>query len=374
MPCLKIQFYVISILLVSMAPAAELQPVRVAADGHGFVFSDSGRPFRVWGVNYDHDASGRLIEDYWQEEWSTVEADFAEIKALGANVVRVHLQFARFMNAPSEPNAVALRQLAKLLALAERTGLYLDLTGLGCYHKADVPPWYDKLAEHERWQAQAAFWQAVAQTCAGSPAVFCYDLMNEPIVPGEGKRDDWLGPAFAGKHFVQFITLELAGRPRWDVARQWTETLVAAIRQHDASHLITVGMVDWSLDGPGLTSGFVPQRVADQLDFIAVHLYPERGKLPAACATLAGFQIGKPIVVEETFPLKCSPQELAALIRECNDVAGWISFYWGQSAAECRESESIAGAITADWLETFTVLAATQNEQPTADKTTGEHR
>ena len=28
-----------------------------------------------------------------------------------------------------------------------RHGLYLDLTGLGCYHKKDVPAWYDKLAE-----------------------------------------------------------------------------------------------------------------------------------------------------------------------------------------------------------------------------------
>ncbi len=205
--------------------AGELERVRLADDGRGFVLATSGRPFAVWGVNYDHDRDGRLIEDYWQDEWATIEQDFAEIKALGANVVRVHLQLGRFMAAADRPNEAALRQLTRLLALAEKTELYLDLTGLGCYHKQDVPAWYDGLSEQERWAVQARFWEAVAATCANSPALFCYDLMNEPVVPGGPPRDDWLGPAFAGKHFVQFITLELGDRcartlpgvgwPRW---------------------------------------------------------------------------------------------------------------------------------------------------------------
>ena len=48
------------------------------------------------------------------------------------------------------------------MKLAEATGLYLDITGLGCYHKKDVPEWYDKLDESDRWAAQAKFWEAVA--------------------------------------------------------------------------------------------------------------------------------------------------------------------------------------------------------------------
>ena len=50
-----------------------------------------------------------------------------------------------------------------------RTRLYLDLTGLGCYHKKDVPAWYDKLAEKDRWDGQARFWEAVAGRCAEQP-------------------------------------------------------------------------------------------------------------------------------------------------------------------------------------------------------------
>src|SRR4051812_43644867 len=167
--------------------SAEMPRVRVSADKTGFVLDPGGKPFVPWGFNYDHDPKGRLIEDYWDDEWATVERDFRQMKQLGANVVRVHLQFGKFMTAADKPNSRALDRLGKLLALAEETALYLDLTGLGCYHKADVPAWYDTLRESERWDAQAAFWTAVAGRCKASPAVFCYDLMNEPVVPG-GKQ------------------------------------------------------------------------------------------------------------------------------------------------------------------------------------------
>ena len=192
-----------TLIATSIASSADLPSIRVAADKQGFVTA-LGKRFVPWGVNYDHDDRGRLLEDYWQQEWPLVEQHFAEIKQLKANVVRIHLQFGKFMESPTKPNREAHLQLARLLALAERTGLYLDLTGLGCYHKQDVPAWYDDLTEQQRWDAQSVFWQSIAETCRTSPAIFCYDLMNEPVVPG-GKRNprDWLGPAFGGKHFVE---------------------------------------------------------------------------------------------------------------------------------------------------------------------------
>ncbi len=144
---------------------------------------------------------------------ASVEADFAEIKALGANVVRVHLQVAKFMSSPTEANAEALKKLGELTQLAERCGLYLDITGLGCYHKADVPPWYDALDEAARWDVQAVFWRAVAETCRLSPAVFSFDLMNEPILPAAKAESEWLTGELAGKHFVQRITLDLKAAP-----------------------------------------------------------------------------------------------------------------------------------------------------------------
>ena len=90
--------------------------VQVAKDKKGFVLEPSGKPFIPWGFNYDHDAEGRLIEDYWDEEWAKVEAHFGQMKKLGANVVRIHLQVGKFMDAPDKPNEKALDRLAKLLA------------------------------------------------------------------------------------------------------------------------------------------------------------------------------------------------------------------------------------------------------------------
>ncbi|HEX7377800.1 MAG TPA: cellulase family glycosylhydrolase [Pirellulales bacterium] len=329
--------------------------VVISKDSKGFSLDPSGKTFAPWGFNYDRDDAGRLIEDYWYEEWPTVETHFNQMKQLGATVVRVHLQLGKFMDDPRTPNPRALDQLEKLLRLAEKERLYLDLTGLGCYHKQDVPAWYDKLAEKDRWDAQAWFWRAVAQRCAASPAVFCYDLMNEPLVPG-GKRADgeWLGPPFAGKHFVQFITLDQHARPRPEIARQWVHRLTTAIREKDKRHLITVGLVDWSLDRPGLSSGFVPGEIAADLDFVAVHLYPKSGKLSEALDTLAGFAVGKPVVIEETFPLSCSAKELEEFIEASKrHAAGWIGFYWGKMPDELRQSSRLPDTLTLEWLELF---------------------
>jgi cellulase (glycosyl hydrolase family 5) len=344
-------------LLLRAAPVQAADPpwVKVAPDQRGFVLND-GKSFSPLGFNYDHDEKGRLLEDYWDAEWPKVEKAFRDMHDLGANVVRIHLQFGKFMQTRDTPNAAALERLAKLLRLAETNKLYLDLTGLGCYHKKDVPDWYDALSETERWDAQANFWAAIAKQCAGSPAVFCYDLMNEPVVPG-GKRKpgDWLGPPFGDKHFVQVITLDQAGRPRPEIARAWIRHLSKSIRKHDRGHLITVGLVDWSLDRPGLTSGFVPAQIAAELDFLCVHIYPERGKVDEALKTLAGFAAaGKPVVIEETFPLKCGITEFgkfAAASRK--DSAGLIGFFWGQTPDDLRKSGTIAAAITREWLEWF---------------------
>ena len=129
--------------------------IRVSDDGTHFVRGPAAERFVVWGVNYDRDRDGRLLEDYWENKWQTVVSDFREIKELGANTVRVHLQLGKFMEAADRPNAANLARLADLVRLAEQTGLYLDITGLGCYHKRDVPPWYDVLEEADAGKFKA---------------------------------------------------------------------------------------------------------------------------------------------------------------------------------------------------------------------------
>lgn len=131
-------------------PSGGMEWVGVSSDGKSFLLLESKKPFVPWGFNYDHDESGRLLEDYWQAEWEKVVRDFRRMKQMGANVVRIHLQTGKFMRSAEQADQAALRQLARLVALAEETRLYLDLTGLGCYHKKDVPAWYDQMDEAQR--------------------------------------------------------------------------------------------------------------------------------------------------------------------------------------------------------------------------------
>jgi hypothetical protein len=185
--------------------------------------------------------------------------------------------------------------------------------------------------------------------------------MNEPVVPGGRRKEgDWLGPAFGDKHFVQVITLDQADRPRPEIAKLWIEQLVAAIREVDQRHLVTVGLVDWSLDKPGLTSGFVPSKVADKLDFLCIHLYPEKDKVEEALEKLAGFAaVGKPVVIEEMFPLKIAPDELDKFVdRSKKHARGWISFYWGQTPKDLEGTKNFGEAFQRQWLLLFQERAA----------------
>jgi len=73
-----------------------------------------------------------------------------------------------------------------------------------------------------------------------------------------------------------------------------------------------------------------------------------------ALKTLAGFSVGKPVVIEETFPLACSPKELEQFIEASKrHAAGWIGFYWGKPPEELRRSTTIPDALMLGWLELF---------------------
>lgn len=338
-----------------------MERIVVAPDSHGFITRVSRQSFRPWGMNYGN--GGRLMEDFWDKEWGTFAGDFRELKALGANLVRVHLQFGKFMRAPNEPNAGALRQLRRLLRLAEQTGLYLDVTGLACYRPADVPAWYDAMEEPARWQAQAQFWEVVAEVCAASPAVFCYDLLNEPISPG-GKREPGKWPSgslLGGYDFLQYIALDPAGRKREDIALAWIQRMTTAIRKHDKAALITVGLLPWSRQWKHL-SGFLPAKVGSELDFISVHIYPDTTKPGEAMECLRQFAVGKPVVIEETFPLSCDAAELEEFLRASREIGcGWVGHYDGNTPGELDAREqarklTVAQSVYREWLRMFVRL------------------
>ena len=73
-----------------------------------------------------------------------------------------------------------------------------------------------------------------------------------------------------------------------------------------------------------------------------------------AMETLSGFAVGKPVVIEEMFPLNCSFPEFERFIDESRKTAsGWIGFYWGKTPEEYRRTNTIQDAFMLSWLEFF---------------------
>jgi len=348
-------------LLILLSPGCAIAPPRPAAErivvapgGKGFVLQGSGRAWVPWGVNYDHDRSSRLLEEYWDLEWDKVVEDFREIQELGCTVVRIHLQFGRFMKAPDRPDVENLGRLRRLLELAEERNLYLDLTGLGCYRKQDVPLWYLNAPEKDRWAMMGRFWEAVAETCAPSPMVFCYTLMNEPVSPPQA-ADDLLGGDLGGLHYVERLTRDPAGRSRPEITRQWMNAVVPGIRKRDPGRLVTVGQFYLFEVPAGLTLGPDPRETAAPLDFLCVHCYPKDDGVDRMLDLIKLMTAaGKPVVIQEMFPLSCGmPAFRTFLDRSRGLVSGWESFYWGKTIEECKASKDMNDALLAAWLEFF---------------------
>jgi hypothetical protein len=342
-------------LLAGCMPAKRpeiTERVGVAPDGKGFELA-SGKRFTAWGFNYDHDGENRLIEEYWESDWPKVERDFREMRRMGANIARIHLQLPRFLRSPKEPDERTLARLDQLLALAEEVGVYLDLTGAASYRKEESPPWYAEASEAERWAIQARFWEVVAARCAKSPAVFAYNLMNEPLIPGEAAKE-WLTGQLGPFSFCEHLTKNRGTRSRADVAKAWLDMLVPAVRKSDPGRMVTVGSF-FVFDAPsGFTLAMTPKELAERVDYLSVHLYPREAKIDDQLKLLEAAQVGKPVVIEEMYPLHCSLEGFKRFLEASKQHAsGWIGFYWGEPIDELRRKNTIKDAITAGWLEFF---------------------
>src|SRR5262245_62139375 len=101
--------------------AVDLGTVKIAPDGKGFVLSPSGARYVPWGHNYASvDILARLAKDPQR-----VEREFAEMKAAGTTVARIHPELPRLVTGPNQADPEALGQLKQLLQIAEKSGIHL---------------------------------------------------------------------------------------------------------------------------------------------------------------------------------------------------------------------------------------------------------
>lgn len=333
------------VILTGEAGGAEMARVKIAPDKKGFILVPSGGRYVPWGHNY---ASVDIMERLARDP-ARVEREFTEMKAVGTTVARIHPEMPYILTGPNKSDPQALDQLRSLLRIADQSGIHLKITGLACYKIKDRAAWYDSMDEQDRWKTQAFFWETIARTCAESPAVFAYDLVNEPAAAGK-PADGWYTGRMGDVEFCQRLSLDPGKRNGDDIFREWTKRMVASIRKHDQTHLITMGMLPF----PGAYKAS-----AEQLDFVSPHLYPKRGKVDDEIKLLKQFDWGKPIVIGETFPLNCGADDERDFLLKSRDFAhGWIGHWPDESPAALAELKktgkaTIHNAIWLSWVDLF---------------------
>jgi endo-1,4-beta-mannosidase len=284
-----------------------LPKIRLTADGQSFVAGDGGR-YVPFGVNYYRPGTGWAPQVWKQFDPVATRRDFARMKELNLNCVRVFLTFGSFYNEPGKLDPNGLAKLDQFLDLAEAAGIYVHPTGPD--HWEGLPEWArgDRIADDHVLEALESFWKQLAARYRGRSAVFAYDLLNEPEVRWDSPslRKKWRAwvtrryatPAEAAAAWRQSVESvpfnappipgrdDAPGNPllldyqrfREEIADEWTRRQAQAIKSVDPDALVTVGLIQWSvpvlLAAPWQYSGFRPDRQAQHLDFLEIHFYP----------------------------------------------------------------------------------------------------
>lgn len=383
--------FLLGVIVLSSPPAAQIagakdEFVRVSPDGRGFVVG--GRPWYPFGCNY-YDPHVGWAPKMWREfDPAKVEEHFRVMQGLGVNVVRVFVAAQSFFPNPPNLEADALKKFDALLAVARRHGIRVHPTGPDAWEGR--PPWCqeDIYANAKALEAQVAFWKAFAARYKENPIIFAYDLRNEPHIQWKGREmevgwRDWLRERYGtveelrkawGAEAKNVQGFESVAIPedkaasnsialldfqwfRESLADRWVKLQVEAIRSADPNHLVTVGLIQWSvpvvLGRPSQYAAFRPSRIAPMLDFLSIHFYPLWGDplasdedfnrnlayLELALRYTHAGDLRKPLFVGEFGWYGGGRTDDRAAVRSAEDQARW-----------CRSAVMQGRGIAAGWL------------------------
>jgi hypothetical protein len=311
---------------------------------------ENGDAFFPWGFNYTNPALVDLVEDYWmmEEAWTIIKKDFKEMKAYGANTVRIHLQYVKFMENTTTPDTVSFKRLERLVQISQDEGMYLIVTGLAAYRLSDAQPWYDELDDYYRWETQKLFWQTTAATLKDYSCVFAYDLINEPVVASgchpDSSNCSWYpeGGQFGGYQFIQNISINPANT-YWETIAFWTNQMTDAIRIEDDITMVTLGLLPL---GP-------INSIASHFDILSTHIYPNTNDLMASINYVINNQSDKPFLIEEFYNLSCSAPELVIFLDQVDGYYhGLIGHYMGKTIEE-YDTTILIDFVHKEFLEFF---------------------
>ena len=192
--------FILAVAVILWYPASshatkhqQMELIKVAPDGQGFAELDSGRPYIPFGTNY-YDPNTGWAPKLWRKfDAGRVREHFRIMSGLGINCARVFLTAGSFQPTTEKIEEQALLKLDKLVEIATDDGIRLILTGPD--HWEGVPDYWrpDRFAGKEALQALERFWTVVARRYCGEPAIFAWDLLNEPHIPWFNEQ--WLPKA-----------------------------------------------------------------------------------------------------------------------------------------------------------------------------------
>ncbi len=185
----------------------------------------------------------RLLDYFLAEE------DIAFMKACGATVVRLSVNYRHFErdDRPFEYLAAGFERLERAVQWCAKHGLYaiLDLHAVQGWQNND---WHCDNANRLSlfWQMPifqdrfVALWEEFARRFKGNPAIAAYNAMNEPLTDAcTGRFDD-------------------NRQPRWALLNAVYRRVVEAIRTIDAAHIIMLEGDAFSHLFAGLDAPFAP--------------------------------------------------------------------------------------------------------------------
>lgn len=315
-------------LLSGMARAGEVPFVELdPSNPLNFREQGARRPIVMVGVNYfDHETG--WAPKLWQKfDEGRVQQQLRMLKEQGFNSIRVFLTYESFHREAGKIDPEGEAKFRKLLAMCRELGIYVMPSGPD--HWEGTPDWRkkgDRFADETLLKADEAWWTAFAERFKDEPALWAYDLYNEPMIGWDSpamkaRWNEWLNREYGSVERIAAAwkrpanevgtTGDIAVPPpqaalndgrlydyqrfREFIADEWTRRMAEAIRSADKRHLITVGNIQWAapimIGEVKHYAGFNPRSNARYVDFTTIHFYPI--DQPRPCDSPEGLMVNR---------------------------------------------------------------------------------
>jgi len=367
--------------------------IQINNEKTGFIDSVSDKPYIPVGVNYYDHETGWAPQIWKQFDENRVRRQFYKMKEYGINAARFFIASTAFLPEKNRIDEIAIEKFDKYIAIAKETDIRIIPTGPD--HWEGVPDYCkpDMYCNPDALEAIKTYWEYMAVRYKNEPAIFAWDLRNEPMIywDSEPMRNGW--KKYLKEKYGENV--KLTDIPddepdennqllydyqlyREQVAYNWTKIQTNTIRNAGDKHLITIGYIQWSFPGftgnkkPSGYAAFRPSELARLIDFDCPHFYPtlgdpvdpeiKRKNIQYLLDWICYCDLSRPVVLEEFGwygggeineyqPFRSHEDQLdwnRALMEETIGIAsGWLNWPFADTTSSTDISK-FSGLVTSD--------------------------